>query len=69
MNIRAASIIFKPLRLTPRGLIKLPVLAKAHERRADDRGLKRWLDEKERTKAKRISRAELLVCTLAKATT
>jgi hypothetical protein len=50
--------------VTPRGLIKLPV-----ERRADDRGLKRWLDEKERTKAKRISRAELLVCTLAKATT
>jgi hypothetical protein len=55
--------------VAPRGLIKLPVLPKAHERRADDRGLKRWLDEKERTKAKRISRAELLVCTLAKATT
>ena len=32
-------------------------------------GLREWLDEKECTKAKRISRAELLVCTLAKGTT
>jgi hypothetical protein len=69
MNIRAASIIFKPLRLTPRGLIKLPSSPRFTSGGPMTEGLKRWLDEKERTKAKRISRAEHLVCTLAKGTT